>query len=303
MPIRIFCFFLLLPFSSCLTGPEENKSVLLFEDSRYHFPYQLNSPDKTWILPTTLNEISGLSFVDDQRLACVQDESGKIFIFNVETGKIEKEISFGDRGDYEGIEIFGNDAWILKSNGTLYEVKDYQDEAALTTTEHNTPLSARNDTEGLAYDPADNCLFIACKEQPLLKENEGKGFRAIYRYNLETRQLNPEPYIMISLDSIRYYRSLNARFLTGGGSFQPSGIALHPVTGEIYILGSVGKLLLVLSTDGKILASVKLMPGIFPKPEGICFSPYGKLFISTEGDGKAGKIMEFHPDQPINRGK
>lgn len=303
MLIRILAFFFLLLFSSCLTGLNENSSDVLFEDPGYKFPYHLDSPDKSWTLPAILNEISGLSFIDNQRLACVQDESGKIFIFNTEAGKVEKEINFGNNGDYEGIEIVGKDAWILKSNGTLYEVKHYQDEAASATTDHDTPLSARNDTEGLAFDPADNCLLIACKEQPLLQENEGSGFRGIYRFDLETRQLYPEPYIMISLDTVKYYRSINSKSRTGSETFQPSGIAAHPVSGEIYVLGSVGKLLLVLSTDGKILASVKLMPGIFPKPEGICFSPDGKLFISTEGDGKAGKIMEFHPDQPLNRGK
>src|SRR5688572_863103 len=56
-----------------------------------------------WEMPEILKEVSAIAYVDAQRFACVQDELGKIFIFNTSTKKIEKEIAFGDTGDYEGI--------------------------------------------------------------------------------------------------------------------------------------------------------------------------------------------------------
>ena len=37
---------------------------------------------KKWDMPEYLAEISGLSCIDGQRFACVQDELGKIFIYN-----------------------------------------------------------------------------------------------------------------------------------------------------------------------------------------------------------------------------
>jgi len=37
---------------------------------------------KKWDMPKSLAEISGLSYMDRQRFACVQDELGKIFIYN-----------------------------------------------------------------------------------------------------------------------------------------------------------------------------------------------------------------------------
>jgi sugar lactone lactonase YvrE len=40
---------------------------------------------------------------------------------------------------------------------------------------------------------------------------------------------------------------------------------------------------------------IRLNRKLFPQPEGICFSPDGKLFISTEGKGQPGKIMLFKP--------
>jgi hypothetical protein len=55
----------------------------------------------------------------------------------------------------------------------------------------------------------------------------------------------------------------------------------------------VGKLLMVLSGNGEMLAMITLSPKIFPKSEGICFSPDGNLFISNEGEVKAGTILKF----------
>ena len=38
---------------------------------------------KKWNMPKELTEISGLSYKDEKQFACVQDEAGKIFIYNV----------------------------------------------------------------------------------------------------------------------------------------------------------------------------------------------------------------------------
>jgi len=48
-----------------------------------------------------------------------------------------------------------------------------------------------------------------------------------------------------------------------------------------------------------MLAMIKLSPVIFPQPEGICFSPDGKLFIASEGAGRGGTILEFDPKNQV----
>src|SRR5687767_14419299 len=40
---------------------------------------------KRWDLPEKLTEISGLTWMDEQRFACVQDETGTVFIYNTVT--------------------------------------------------------------------------------------------------------------------------------------------------------------------------------------------------------------------------
>jgi uncharacterized protein YjiK len=271
-------------FTAC---SQDNKTNRLFENPNYKFPYQFTEPDKSWKLPLSLVEISGLSFIDDHRLACIQDENGIIYIFNLKSGEVETEVNFGENGDYEDIVIVDSDAWVLKSNGTLFKVTDYLIKAEPVIKKYTTALSGKNNAEGLAYDPVNKNLLIACKEDPYMDEKEGSGVKAIYSFNPEKKQLDTEPVLLINLDTVNYYK--------GDATFKPSGIAIHPITGEIYILGSVGKLLLVLSRKGEMLAMIKLSSHIFRQPEGICFSPDGILYISNEGAGKEGTILEFEP--------
>lgn len=265
----------------------------------------MDKPEKSWKLPKKLMEISGLSFIDKNRIACVQDEKGNIYIFNLKTGEVEKKIKFSSDGDYEGIEIIKNDAWILKSNGTLFKVKNYFKDKEPTTKKYTTVLTSKNDAEGLTYDPINNTLLIACKGHPFVDDKEGKELKAIYSFNLKTKELELEPFLLIEMDTIKFYKNYNtmarmgvelmAYFDSSKGdiSFQPSGIAIHPISGNLYILASVGNLLTVFSREGEMLALIDLSTKTHPKPEGICFSPNGTLYIASEGDNNYGTISKF----------
>lgn len=303
--------FIFLLFSSTVFS-QEGKNDIQFEQAGYHFPYQLSSPDKGWKLPKKLVEISGLSYVDKHRIACVQDEKGSIYVFNVKKEEVETKIDFGNHGDYEGIEIVGNNAWVLKSNGTLYQVKDYLKDKNPVVKKYKTGLSAKNNAEGLAYDAISQSLLIACKGYPFVNEDEernAKAFKAIYRFDLKSGELDTKPFLLIKLDSIKQYKHYNVMTLLGiellaffdtsegDVSFQPSAIAIQPLTGNLYILASVGKSLAVFSKQGKMLSLVRLNSKIHAQPEGICFSPDGTLYIANEGKDGKGIILKFEQNR------
>jgi uncharacterized protein YjiK len=281
--LQVSLTLLLLPcFTAC---SQVSPEIVIFERAGYNFPFQIDRPDQSWKLPAKLVEISGVSFIDSTRLACVQDEKGSIFIFNLKNGEVESEIGFGDNGDYEGVEIIENDAWVLKSNGTLYKVTDYLKKGSPNVNKFPTALSGRNNTEGIGYDAVSRKLLIACKGYPFTNEIYESGFKAIYSFNTATKLLDLKPFLLINTDTLKYYKADEA--------FAPSGIAIQPNTGNIFILGSVGKSLIVFSGKGEMLAVIHLRSQIFRQPEGICFSPDGTLYISNEGAGKEATILKF----------
>ena len=76
-------------------------------------------------------------------------------------------------------------------------------------------------------------------------------------------------------------------------NFGPSGIAVHPLSGDIYVLSSRGKILVQLDAEGKYLDAWKLDKKNFKQPEGICFAPNGDMYISNEGRGGKANLLHF----------
>ncbi len=303
--LKVAILFLLIT-TVFKTYPQGTDKSVLFKRTGYYFSYDVNNPGKTWKLPDRLVEISGLGYIDKYRLACVQDEKGNIYVFNMLTGDVERKIDFGEDGDYEGIEIVNNDAWVLKSNGSLYRVKNYLDDNEEDVEKYPTILTKKNDAEGLGYDIFTKQLLICCKGHPFVEEKNGKEFKAVYRFDIKKKLLDLEPYLLIQLDFIKDLKNYNT--ITKWGiellanlddakgdlTFQPSGLAVHPISHDIYILAAVGKLLMIYSPSKELQAIFQLDEKIHPQPEGICFSPDGDLFISNEGKGQKGRINVFY---------
>jgi len=64
--------------------------------------------------------------------------------------------------------------------------------------------------------------------------------------------------------------------------FQPSSIAVHPITSEIYILSADDRIVSIYNKEG--LKKCYLLPAeIYYKPEGLAFFENGDLIISNEG--------------------
>lgn len=269
------------------------------------FKYDLGQPVERYKLPKYLEEISGLSYFGKGKIACIQDEKAIIYVLNLEKEEIVNKYNFGDDADYEDIVVVKKTVYILRNNGSVYRVKDFKKKDRKVK-KYPTELKEKNDAEGMAYDPDSNTLLIACKGSPSIdKKNPYEGYRAIYKFDLEEKKLETTPHFLIDLERLDSYMDRSSfnkltlkiaqslRLMEKETTFEPSGIAIHPVDGEIYIIASAGKLLIILNKQGKVKDVRELDPELFVQPEGICFSPEGRMFISNEGKGKKGYILEF----------
>ncbi|WP_256011471.1 SdiA-regulated domain-containing protein [Desertivirga xinjiangensis] len=242
----------------------------------------INPPVKNrWELPDVLKEISGIDFLDQDRVACIQDEAGTIFIYNLRSSKIEKEIPFAGDGDYEGIALHGHDAYVLRSDGRIFEVANFMKDAKVQ--EYLTPLTAKHDTEGLSLDKKNNRLLITIKGY----EPDQKDFKGVYAFNLSTRQLEKEPVFKVDLN----HPHLEGFKKKKKASFNPSDIALHPGKDEIYLVEGSKPKILIMDFSGNINRVQEFEGADFTQPEGIAFAPDGTLYISNEGKDKKGNIL------------
>lgn len=272
--------------------------------SEHHppFPYHLDQPDVTFELPDEVKEISGLSLTaDGNMLAAVNDEAGIVFLLDKKTGEIRSRVAFRESGDFEGVEIVGNDAWVVKSSGTLYQIKNFAEQNPVVE-KYKSFLTSENDVEGIAFDAKNNRLLLGCKGKGVDGDSPN---RAIYAFDLANKTVGELPVFMITLPSLREFLESSGeesadkkmeKLLSSDDNnlnFGPSGIAIHPLSGDVFITSAKGNMLLVLDQTGKILHFEKLKKSIHSQPEGICFDADGTLFIANEGAGGTAKIHCF----------
>ena len=237
-----------------------------------------------WEMPNILREVSGIAYMDDNRFACVQDESGVIFIYNTQTNQIELQVTFGASGDYEGIALVNKMAYVVRSDGKIFEVNNITTHSPQIK-EYTTALTAKHDVEGVTYDKKGNRLLITIKGN----EMEDVAYKGIYAFNLKSKKLSNKPVYKIDLNDSVFAGSKSKKL---GSRVQPSDIAINPTNGNIYILEGTNPQLLILDATGNIQNRYKINGADFSQPEGMTFSPNGDLYISNEGKKSEGNILK-----------
>jgi hypothetical protein len=133
-------------------------------------------------------------------------------------------------------------------------------------------------------------LLIAIKGAEL----ETQDYKGIYAFDLASKKMNQQPVFKIDL--------LNEIFGTNGSgkkqksSMNPSGISIHPLNGDMYIIDGRDPKLLIMDAAGTIKKLYLLNTKQFLQPEGITFNAAGDLFISNEGTKQPGNILQVKID-------
>lgn len=257
--------------------------------------YNLSSPEIQVELPEILHEISGLTDIDDHTIACVQDEEGLVFIYDLRKNEIKHQFAFGQPGDYEGITRVGRMLYILRSDGKLFEVNNYESKE-VRVNEYDTEISVKNN-EGLAYDSINNRLLIAGKSEP--NGDEEKDRRTVFGFDLVTKTISEKPVYVFSLAKINRFladsnQSQTKKAKTPKIRINPSAIAVHPTSGNLYVLSSKDHLMFIFDPNGSIKTVHALDKEIFNQAEGITFLKNGDMLISNEGKKDKPTLLRFN---------
>jgi len=275
---RLFFVIPLLLMGCGGKSSETNQTTTNNQPAQYTFPYTLNAPADEMALPKRLREVSGLTYYKDNKLLCIQDEEAAVFVYDIAKKQITQEVGFGGYGDFEGIEYVNGDVYALESDGNLQRFTlDLSSPKSIQVARIPTDLPAKTEVEGLGYDPKTERLLIAAKKGGSTSSN-----RAVYSFGLRSRAVYRE-------------MQLTEEALQNAGvnpdDYKPSALAVHPQTGDWYVLSSASHQLIVTNRQKQVLHVEKLDRKQLPQPEGICFAPNGDLFIASEG--KPGILLRF----------
>jgi uncharacterized protein YjiK len=226
-------------------------------------------------------------------LILIEDLHPNLYLVKIDdkNATLEKTIPFAvedkEKFDIEDVTYVNNTVYALWSHGILFKISDWQTKPQVE--QIKTFLSKENNTEGLCYDPVTQKLLVACKDASNVAD-EKKSTKAVYAFDMAVNKLNDQPFLLIHKKDFEKVADQKL-------DFNPSAIAIHPVTHDIYLLSTRdNKCMAVYSHDGTLKAFQFIDKELMPQPEGICFSPEGKLYISSEGKkGEPGNLFEFDP--------
>jgi len=292
---KIITHSLLLSFLTLFScgNPTEKSSYSTVVRKANPVGYDLSNPDRTVILPPVLFEISGITVIDSTSVACVQDENGIVFIYDLEKNEIREYFTFHYPGDYEGIAGVTGSFYILRSDGTIFETRPHQ--SPDLTRQIPSAGGPPAEYEGLCYDNQYHRLLIVPKRKPGKEYGDPKK-HPVYGLDINSHNAGWEKVLEFDLPAITRFASDNNIKVPDGKdeiSLRVSDIAIHPLTKMLYVISAANRMLYIFNEDGTVHHIETLDPELFNLPEGISFHENGDMLITNEDRNNPHLILLF----------
>jgi uncharacterized protein YjiK len=254
---------IILLVSSCAT--KEKKSEYPDTDM-----YDFSNP-KILELETALDEISGIVYYPkDTSVFAIVDNAGSLFKIPLNNHLKSQRWTFAKSRDYEDLVLLDSIFYVLVSNGDIEMIRFENDLPVSKKVDFGLGGKKTNEFESLFKNEFDNSLTLLCKSCEADKKESLTSYKIMLGDSMN-----------LQIDSAYDMRD----FSQASGSdkhLKPSAAAVNPITGEIYIVSSILKSMVIFNRDKTFKEYVKLSPSIYKQPEGMAFTPEGDLIISNE---------------------
>lgn len=264
------------PYAACLfvlllcvaTGCEYSNSGNNYPDSEM---YSFSKPDVVK-LPQELDEISGIVYYPkDTSLFAIIDEGGDIYKFSIKNPKRLRKWKVDKKRDFEDLVLQDSTFYLLVSDGDLVELKFQNNQFVSKQHKIGEVSTGQNEFESLYRSPEANYLVIMCKD--CVEDSKKTLSTYAFHFNDSTNQF--QKHLVYDISTLHQKLGIEKRL-------HPSAAAINPVNKDIYIISSIQKIILILSSKGEFKTYYKLNPGLYKQPEGMAFTPDGDLIISNE---------------------
>jgi len=273
-----FHIFLVLALS--VGGCKGKKNASYTSPPGYDF-----SKPYVYKMPEVLDEISGVTYYPrDSSVFAIQDEKGWLFKIHLNMNPLQiEQWKFSSSGDYEDVALADSNFYVLKSKGVLEKFK-FSSGDSVQLQSFKIPQNAKNEFETLYYDSSLHQLIVICKNC----EDDTKKQVTTWAFDPSTNSFSPA----FTIETSKIREGLGD---SDKSRFKPSAAAVHPLTGELYVIASVNHALVILNKDHSVKATYNINRSLFKQPEGLTFTPKGDLIISNESSekGTAADIIFF----------
>jgi hypothetical protein len=255
--------------------------------------YDLNQP-LVIKLPIELDEISGVAYYPkDTCVFAIVDEYGMLYKVFLNRPKQIEKWRFGTASDYEDLVLLDSTFYVLTSTGTIAAFNFLSPDTLAYKEFPLTSIGKGNEFEILYYDKSLNKVVMICKDCEVDKKHHLSSFT----FDPQNQQYDNNRFV---IDVQRIAALAGEEKM----KFKPSAAAIHPLTGDLYIISSINLLLVVADKNGTARQVFRLDRGTFKQPEGLTFTPGGDMIISNEAaDEGVANIMVFKYNQTVYTNK
>lgn len=258
------------------------KATNFYKEDGY---FDLIHPSEINILPMGVSSFSDLTLMDSLHLVGIEPISGNVVFLDINNYSISSQLSLGSDFRFQAISRIDSTLILMDSENKVHFL--------LPPYDINSFVSSNETIEnfhspGICLHESTKRLFLISEVQ---EKEEGQFSSYLYAFNLNKNKLSDEPLFEINLTDIESFAiknnlSLPTTIVANSGDtiqgldFNPSAIAVHPKTNEIYILSS-DRSLIVYNQFGEVVNFTSLDASIFSKPTGMTFQDNGDLLISN----------------------
>lgn len=279
----LLALFLANSLFSCKNGNSKNtifaKTVSVNKTPSDPHVYDLKKP-LVIRLNDELAEISGAAFyAKDTSVFAISDGNGYLYKIHLttKTPLIEKW-KFSKTHDFEEVVLHDSTFYILQSNGNIFTVKFSTGGDSLEVIKSNFDETKKNEFESMYYDDDLQQLVMICKDC----KDDSKNTVTAIGFDPKTETYTPSLF-QINVKDIEKISGEDKI------KFKPSSAAINPETKDVWVLSSINKMIVVIDRNGGVKEVLRTDRGIMIQPEGITFTPWGALIISSEAGDKYGK--------------
>jgi hypothetical protein len=260
----------------------EKATTFLKEDGYFN----LAQSDQISLLPMGIESFSDIAFLDSTILICLQEDKSSLVLFDLYSNQVSTPININFPNKIIDFSRIDSTIILLDDQVQVHFLLPPYDSSSLLT---------ENDILG-DWKSAATCIHESTKRMFILTQNnfdvDNPVSNSIYTYTISKRKLNEKALFDISISDIEMFAIENNiatpqnKFTDLSDSlsqliFNPSAMAIHPKTNEIYILSSENRSIVVFNQFGEVQDLFFLDEKLVSNPKAMTFHPSGDLLISN----------------------
>lgn len=247
--------------------------------------FDLDHPGSVQALPSGILPFSDICILDSTMLIAIQQGQGSLVLYDFIQNQFQTLNPLVANQGIRDLATVDSTIYLIDEQMFVYRSRAPYDS---TSTQQVCNETLNWSSAAICHHALTDRLFIL----PQMDSTNESSLRSVYTYNLNQNRYSETPLFTYDLDEVEAFANEHGVRLTSlrmsalndsvyGLNLDPTAIAIHPKTNDVYVLSGSDRSIVVFDQNGTIQNFAILDKSYFPNPSGMTFSKTGDLLISN----------------------